>query len=500
MLIGEMLQKQAVEHPHRPFIKIGEATYTFRDFNRLVNQTAAWLLRDYDIKKGAHISIILPNQIDFLLLFFAIARAGGVVVPMNPHFKADLLSYMVGQSESSLVIFHRDVEMFETSESVKKIVIDNGEIVDLVRHIQDADLLPTDVNQDDLFSIIYTSGTTSRPKGVMNTQSAYLAAGRDISSALNISKDDVTYLFLPLFHANPQFYGIMSALIAGNTLLIDERFSASEFWKKAQQQEFTTFTYVGTVLSILLKTMPFQAPLQHQIKGVGGGAPKETWEQLTAKCGLKIHELYGMSETGGFVTINSVSKYKMGSVGITRDCVQVAILNEQDEVCGANVKGEIAIRPNQPNVIFNGYYNEPGKTVEVFSNLWFHTGDIGWFDQEGFFYFEGRKKDIIRKKGENISPTYIEEVFQKLDVVKEAAAVGISDEIAGEEIKLCLVMEEKEFSIEKLVQWGKEHLPEIMMPRYFERMDAFPKTATEKIEKHKLKVLEDQVIDIKQSN
>lgn len=498
-MIGDLLQKQAVEHPQRPFIRFDETTYTFREFNKLVDQTVVWLKSNYDIGKGTHISIILPNSIDFLLLFFAIAKIGGVVVPMNPLFKRDLLSYMVSQSESSLVICHRDVETFETAEYVKKININNGEIVELVKNLQGAVHVTPNVGHTDLFSIIYTSGTTSKPKGVMNTQGAYLAAGRDITSALDISEDDITYLFLPLFHANPQFYGIMSALVAGNTLFIDDKFSASEFWIKAQKQQFTIFTYVGTVLSILLKTMPLQTPLQHQIKGVGGGAPKETWEQLTSTSGLRIHELYGMSETGGFVTINSINEYKLGSVGKTRDCVEVAILDDNDEVCNTNEKGEIAIRPKRPSVIFNGYYNEPEKTVQAFSNLWFHTGDIGWFDHENFFYFEGRKKDIIRKKGENISPTYIEEIFQRLDVVKEAAAVGIPDELAGEEIKLCLVIEEKDFSVEKLVQWGREYLPEIMLPRYFERMDAFPKTATEKIEKHKLKSLENQVIDIKQS-
>jgi len=494
MLIGEYLQKHATEQHNHPFLLIENRTYTYGEFNQIVNRTVTFLKNNCGVQKGSHISVVLPNDIDFMVLFFAIAKMGAVIVPMNPLFKADLLEYMIKQSDSTLLIQHKDSEIIAGLE-IQTLVIENGDIIDLTKNHPEDTNLANDIKPQDLFSIIYTSGTTSRPKGVLNSQRTYTSAGIDMVEALKVTKSDITYLFLPLFHANPQFYGIMSAIVAGNTILIDKKFSATAFWKKAQNHEFSIFTYVGTVLSILAKTYPLEKPLEKRIRGTGGGAPTEAWEKVSMTSGIKVHELYGMSETGGFVTINTERDWKFDSVGKARAGVEVAILNEADEKCPLGEIGEIAIRPNEPNIIFNGYYNEPQKSLDVFSNLWFHTGDCGWLDKDGFLHFKGRLKDIIRKKGENLSPTYIEEVFLRLPEVREAACIGIADELAGEEIKLCLVMDDHDFNINRLTQWGEENLPDIMQPRYFERMDRLPKTPTEKIEKHKLRYMNQNVID-----
>lgn len=444
MLIYEYLEKHAMEQPDHPFIKLENETYSFYEVYKMVKHLAYVFKNNYGIKKGTHVSVILPNEIDFILIFFAIAKVGAVIVPMNPQYKSDMLKYMINQSESSIVIYHKDVDLILENHT-KKIKIGDKGILHLIENISEEfndkiDHLDSNekVREQDIFSIIYTSGTTSKPKGVVNTQKTYLLAGLDIVDALQISKKDITYLFLPLFHANPQMYGIMSALVKGNTLLIGRKFSASEFWMKASKKQFSIFTYVGTVLTILAKTSPPNVSFHESIRGVGGGAPKEVWQKLM-KLGIKIHELYGMTETGGFVTINTTQNWKYGTVGKVRRNVEVTVLNDYDEECKNNEKGEIAVRPNKPFVMFNEYYNDPEKTLDVVRNLWFHTGDIGWFDSEGYLHFEGRKKEIIRKKGENISPTFIEEVYLRLLEVNEAACVGVADELVGEEIKLCLV-------------------------------------------------------------
>ncbi|MDQ1002216.1 crotonobetaine/carnitine-CoA ligase [Neobacillus niacini] len=498
MLIGDLLQLKAEQQPDHPFLLLDEDTYTYMEFNQKVNQCVTFLQEKYYIKKGTHVCVALPNGIDFLLMFFAVAKLGAILIPVNPKFNADLLSYIISQSESSLFVHQKDIDTSNTVLGVKSLAIDNGQLLNFIRDMPEAERFEEDLHSYETFSIIYTSGTTSRPKGVVSTHKTYIAAGKDMVDALQISKDEITYLFLPLFHANPQFYGIMSALVAGNTLLIDKKFSAREFWNKVRKQSFSIFTYVGTVLSILAKTSPTEM-IPSMVRGVGGGAPAEVWTHLQTKCGLTIHELYGMSETGGFVTINSCEEWKFDSVGKARECVEVAILNENDQICSIDEVGEIAVRPKEPFVLFNGYYNDTEKTLEAMSNLWFHTGDTGWIDNEGYLHFKGRIKDIIRKKGENISPSYIEEVYQRIPAIKESVCIGIPDNMVGEEIKLCVVMEENNYQPNELHEWGKQHLPEEMIPRYFERMDQFPKTSTEKVEKHKLKYINAQVIDIKNS-
>jgi acyl-CoA synthetase (AMP-forming)/AMP-acid ligase II len=492
--IGDLLQKKAENQPDHPFIILGKENITYREFNQKVNQTVSFLKRKFKIDRGMHVCVALPNGIDFLLMFFAVAKLGAVLIPVNPRFNEDLLSYIITQSESSLFVYQKESVSLKASIDVQKLALENAQLSQLIQEMPEETSFEKKPRSSDVFSIIYTSGTTSRPKGVVSTHKTYVAAGEDMVVALQISKDDIIYLFLPLFHANPQFYGIMSAMIAGNSLLIDPKFSAKEFWKKAQRQEFSIFTYVGTVLSILDKTAP-NIGLPSKIRGVGGGAPPEVWQHLQSNCGIKIHELYGMSETGGFVTINSAEAWKFNSVGKARKCVEVAVLNEDERFCSIGKIGEIAVRPNEPYVLFNGYYNDPEKTLEAYSNLWFHTGDTGWMDKEGFLHFNGRIKDIIRKKGENISPSYIEEVYQRIPSIKESACIGIPDDIVGEEIKLCVVMEEKDFDVNGLYIWGKQHLPAEMIPRYFERLDNFPKTSTEKVEKQKLKYINDQVLD-----
>jgi crotonobetaine/carnitine-CoA ligase len=308
------------------------------------------------------------------------------------------------------------------------------------------------------------------------------------------------YIFLPLFHVNPQLYGIMSSLYNGSTVLLDKKFSIKAFWDRAQSYRFTTFTYVGTVLSLLCKKTD-KALLHSSIKQcVGGGAPKLIWEEVTRRFGIKVMELYGMTELGGFTTANSKDKWKFNTAGRPRDCMDVRIFDENDRECAVEERGEIVVRPKSPHVIFDGYFNQPDKTLESIRNLWFHTGDRGYFDREGFLHYEGRIKEIIRRKGENISPFELETIIQQHTSIEEATVVGIPDDIAEEEIKLCIVLKEGDnLPLNDFCSWLEDKLPHFMMPRYIEFFTELPKTATQKVEKNKLKSLSSKIIDINQA-
>jgi crotonobetaine/carnitine-CoA ligase len=337
--------------------------------------------------------------------------------------------------------------------------------------------------------ITYTSGTTGFPKAVLNPHRAYLAAAEDLRDSLGMKPEDIIYSCLPLYHANPQVYCVLTALVTGASVALAERFSASRFWREIRAYQATAFSYVGAVLPILLsqpeKEEEKDSPAR---KCFGGGAPKEVHQAVTRRFGVQVCELYGMSETGTWNTINRPGKIKAGSVGQIRESFEVKVFDDQDEEVPRGVVGEIVVRPKKPFLMFSGYYRMPEETLKDFRNLWFHTGDLGRVDGEGYFYFCGRKKESIRRGGEEITPYEIEKILTDHPAVAEAAAVGVPDPILGEEIKAYLVLREGQgVEPRELIARCQERLPKFMIPRYLEFVPALPKTASEKVQKVALK-------------
>lgn len=208
---------------------------------------------------------------------------------------------------------------------------------------------------------------------------------------------------------------------------------------------------------------------------------------MTDRFGVRIYEAYGMIEAGCVTSLNRQRVYQFGSMGVPRDCLEIRIADEQDEEVPRDSAGEIQVRPREPFVMFDGYFGLPELTLAAFRNLWFHTGDRGRIDTHGFVYFEGRMKNTIRRKGENISPEAIENILNAYPKVLESAVVGVPDEVAGEEIKAFIIPKPGgDPSPEEIVAWCREGLPEFMIPRFIEFRKEFPKTGSEKIQKYKL--------------
>jgi crotonobetaine/carnitine-CoA ligase len=290
-------------------------------------------------------------------------------------------------------------------------------------------------------------------------------------------------------------YSVMSALTVGCSIALVKKFSASRFLQQVHHFNATGFTYVGTVLNILTKELV--DPVQSSLRWcVGGGAPRLVWERLEKVLPVRVHELYGMTETGGLVTINSNRAYRFGSVGAARDDFDVAVLDSDDARLPPGAIGEIAVRPREPSVMTSGYFRKPDETLAAQRNLWFHTGDLGRFDSDGFLYFEGRKKELIRRGGEMISPVEIDLTALKFAHVSDCAAVGVPDEILEEEVKLVAVPRDG-FDAQALLAFMRESLPRHMVPRYLELVDAIPKTPTQKVQRFRLVANSPATIDLK---
>jgi long-chain acyl-CoA synthetase len=301
-----------------------------------------------------------------------------------------------------------------------------------------------------------------------------------------------------LFHANPQMYAVSSALVCGACLIVLGRFSASEFFRVAKSQRATGFTYVGTVLSILDKSNPDQQ-VDHSLRWcVGGGAPAAVWKAVNERFGVEVRELYGMTETGGWVTMNTPASNRFGSVGPARRGVAIRIIKPDGSDARTGDKGEIIARSERSDLFFSAYWKKPDVTAETLRDGWLHTGDRGWLDEDGFLHFDGRLKELIRRAGEMISPVEIELQLLKHPSVRDCAVVGVEDEILGEEIKAAVVLHEL-IDADSLAGFLSSRLPPHMVPRYFAYVDQIPKTETQKIKRHELVAPSTTQFDVKVS-
>lgn len=497
-MITDRLYAWAQRRPDDTALVFEDLEYGYADFASLVSATAAHLF-ELGVRDGDHVALMCGNRPAFLAFWFGLSELGAVCVPLNTGLVGDGFCYTLTKSEATLLIIEPELL------AARKQTLSDLSGAPKVHEIhEDADIPPsprvdrwTRAHQPDnaaLNSILFTSGTTGLPKGVELSHGVYTAASDDMVQSLGLTPADRIMVFLPLFHANPQMYAVASVLGCGATLVLLPRFSASRFFDDAIRYGATGFTYVGTVLSILDKHHP-QPRNDHTLKWcVGGGAPARVWEALQGRFGFQVRELYGMTETGGWVTMNTQAKGRFGSVGHARSGVRVAVVDESGQTVPAGAKGEIIAQSERPNVFFSAYWRNPEATASVLKNGWLHTGDRGYLDEDGFLYFDGRLKELIRRGGEMIAPTEIEQQLLKHEQVRDCAVAGVPDEIMGEEVHAYVVIE-GQADAAALRDFLLTRLPGYMAPRYFSFVPAIPKTETQKVQRHLLTTLQVQAVD-----
>jgi crotonobetaine/carnitine-CoA ligase len=507
-MISALLAEQARNRPDAPLVVTDEGTLTYRGA-AMAAQAMAARLADMGVGPGDHVALVAGNSAEWVAGFLGIQWLGAVAVTLNDRLRGEDMDYLLAQSDARLVI--TDPDWLGTAvpglrpelQALPRIVLTGDQaFLSQQGHAQASAAIsaPTGRKPGDACAILYTSGTTGRPKGVICTQAGHIAAGTHTARILELTPQDRIFVFLPLFHTNPQMYALMSALITGASLAVQPRFSAGSFFDDARRLGATGCSFVGTVLAILASRHLDQRR-DHGLRFcIGGGTTAELAATVQARFGIHVHELYGMTEIGGWVSGASRAQTRLGANGLVRDDMEVAILGPDDAPRPAGETGEIAVRPRQPHVMMQGYYRKPDETLAALSNLWFHTGDIGRFDADGYLYFLGRKKELIRRGGEMISPAQIEERVLRVAGVQDCAVVGIADAIMGEEIKLAIVPT-AEADPDRLVRVLNDHfaqtLADFMRPRYLEFLAEIPRTSTEKIRRDLLAVLGEGVIDLK---
>lgn len=487
-------------HGDRPFLVTDGGEYSYAEIRHRALQFTG-LLRDHGIVQGDCIAIIAGNSAAYVAAWFGAAMAGAITATLNNQLLADSLRYTVSQSAAKLIV--ADCEWVESTLhhlSAEQRALPRIEFVDEADFFAQLEGrepgVPVEVLADAPSTILYTSGTTGLPKGVVNCHRAYFESGRKAASLLKMTADDRLMVFLPMFHVNPQMMGIMSALAVGASIALRPRFSASRFFEDAKRFGATGCTYVGTIFSILVNRYPGEQRDHNMRFCFGAGAHGDVWRAIEERFGIAVHEVYGMTEIGGWTTASPRDDRRFGSCGKPRDDIEVMIVDPFDEPVAPGVKGEIVVRPRRPGRILLGYWNQPDKLVESTRNLWFHTGDHGSRDKDGYVYYHGRLKELIRRGGEMVSPIQLETKLMDLAGVIDCAIVGVPDPIMDEEIKAVVVAREI-LSPTAIVDFLGLHFPRYMLPRYVEFRDAIPKTPNQKVQRHLIRENSETTIDVR---
>ncbi|MDQ5845102.1 MAG: long-chain fatty acid--CoA ligase [Acidobacteriota bacterium] len=494
--VSEMLEQRASDAPDKHFL-FSEAdgrSFTYVEFQRAVSR-AAQLLVAHGIGKGDAVSLLMPNSAEYVIAYFACWALGAVAGPVNSLLKAEEIAFVVNDSEAKALLVHSD--FVPTIQSIKKQLPHLQAVIkfdDEEKATRDFDATDagtrSEVTREDNAIIIYTSGTTGKPKGCLLTHGNLIANARQISEWLGFTKDDRLLTVMPLFHMNAVSVTTMSALYAGGSTVVSPKFSASRFWQVISDYQITSFGSVATMLSMLLSTHPDGVPAGSKTEqlrfAMCGSAPvpTEVLQRFETTFNCLVIEGYGLSESTCRSTFNPPnSKRRPGSCGMPIGN-EMSVVDEENREVAVGELGEIVVRGEN---ILKGYYKNEQATAAAFRGGWFHTGDIGYRDADGFFYIVDRKSDMIIRGGENIYPREIDEVLYQHPSVAAAATIGIPDPLYGEEVAAFIVLKEgRELAPDEIMSFCRERLADFKCPKTVQFVADIPKGPTGKLLKREL--------------
>ncbi len=506
MTIRDYLETSVANNPDKIFLYFKDEEISYSKLNSRVNKRANLFINS-DIRKGDTVALFLPNCPEYLYCWFALSKIGAIMIPVNTGFKEREAEYILNHSEVKMVICgsefldivrnikHKCRHLKEVLSIDKTPDTDIRLVSDLAEGLPDQ-LPEIELSGEDIASMLYTSGTTGPPKGCPLPNGYYTLTGKNWIDFCSIQSSERLMTFLPLFHMAAQTTTTMAALISGASLVLIERFSASKIWDQVRRYKPGIFSYIGALLSMLENQPESPKDRSHSISRIfGGGAGKEQIERFEKRFGLTVIEGYGSTEDG-LVLANSYKNgsRKIGSVGRPCPGYEVRIVDRNDKPLHPGQVGEIVVKGK---LMMKGYFKDPTATTEAMKGGWFHTGDNGYMESDGYFYFCERIKDIIRRSGENISAVEVEEVIRSHPKVLDVAVVAVADSIRGEEVKAHVRLKPSESKstvpFEEIISHCNQRLAYFKVPRYVEyHKKDFPRTQTNRVKKHELKQKERQ--------
>jgi carnitine-CoA ligase len=452
------------------------------------------------VKPGDRVAIMLENRTEFMVTWLAVVANGGILVSLNTSAGEYDAGHMLRDSGAALAVVGRSAETLVRSlqgrcPELREIVVVAEPEPDGLVAFQAAggalDLASIIVDADAPTNIYYTSGTTGAPKGCVTGHRYWLRFADMYLRLYDLTPADRLLCCLQFFYGDPPWQMLVS-FHARTALVVMRRFSVSRFWKVVRENDVTRLFGLASIPSLLLKAPPDARDHEHRVKfALQIGVPTASQTELHERWGFPWVEGYGLTETGLVVGMPLEFGDAMagsGSIGIPCPEVQVRISDDQGNETGANEPGEITLKA--PGLM-QGYWNQPDATAEVFRDGWFRTGDIGRRDEHGFLFFMGRKKDIIRRSGENVAAAEVEELLRSHGAILEAAVVPVPDELRGEEVKAYVALVEgggqEKLGPDEIVEFCAQRLSKHKVPRYIEyRTEPFPQTPSMRVKKSEL--------------
>ncbi len=502
--IREMIEKRSADSGDKAYLKFYDDVVTFRQFHERVSRFANGL-KSIGVKKGDTVHVYMNNSPEFLYAALAANVLGAIAGPINCWWSAEEVKFLLNDSGGKFLVvdsaYYYNIEAIQHELAHLRHIVYHGEdtpagTVSYNALMQYPDTPgDTEILSDDDDFLFYTSGTTGKPKGALLTHANALYAVMGIRSVLQSDEetgDEVALIFLPLFHVNAMM-SLISALYSGITIVLRTTFSASEFGEVVERYGVTFFSGVPAIYNILI--LIADDVKTHNLGslrfGVCGAAPlaEETFKKFESTYGIKIIEGYGLTEGTVASTLNPLNgERKIGSIGKALPGQEVRVVDDNGKEVPVGETGEIVIRGG---AIMKRYHKRPEETAQTIIDGWLHTGDIGYVDDEGYFYIIDRKKDLIIRGGENIYPKEIENALYENPRVMDAAVIGVSDKIMGEEAKAFVVTKPGEKTTEdEIKSYLQTKLAPFKIPKYIEFVDDLPKNIIGKVLKKELRLRE----------
>lgn len=487
----------AAAEPERLFACFNGTPVRLGDIERM-SASFAMALQAGGIGPGARVAVMMRNSPQTLAVLFGIARAGAVWVPVNVQQRGEGLKYILEHSSPAAILVDDDLHhtLAESGAPLGGLWQIRAGAPDGLDRLLEGDAAwtrPAPAPQD-IFALMYTSGTTGRPKGVMVTHLMMRLAGQAVAQVSAVRDGDALFMWEPLYHIGGAQLIVLPLLAKVHLAMVD-RFSASRFWDQVRTEGATHIHYLGGILQILLRQPPRADDRAHHVRiAWGGGCALEVWRAFEARFGVEIRECYGMTEASSITTCND--RGVLGSVGREMPWFDVSILDAAGQPVATGERGEIVVTTRLPGAIFPGYFHNGEATARALKAGALHTGDLGSRDTAGNLFFHGRMTDNVRCKGENVSAWEVEHVAATHPAVEDCAMIGVKAEVGEQDIKL-FVKAKTGASVDPadLARWLASRLAPYQVPRYVAVVEEFERTSSLRIMKHRLSSRTDDCFD-----
>jgi crotonobetaine/carnitine-CoA ligase len=488
--VPELWEAQVQRAPERPFLWWDGETWSYADAWAQIGGFAG-LLADHGAGPQSRVATFLSNRPESLWAWFGAQLAGAVHVGLNREHRGDILADMLARSGAGVLVTERSALADLPRDLSQRVLL--AEELDVRPSAPPPGAGSRAAGPADLAAVLYTSGTTGRSKAVLICHNHLARGGARFAESIGQRPDDRWHAWMPMSHIFGQLHVTMATLAAGGSIALYPRFSVRSFWQQVNESGCTIAGGLGNMMRMLWHAGDRAANADNPLRvGLFATPPPELREPFREHFGLTLVDSYGMTEAEP-VTV-PVPGMPPTSCGAENPDFELAILDDDGHRMPDGKVGQMAIRPREPDVMFRGYEHDEAATVEAWRDLWFHTGDAGRRDADGFYYLVDRRKHVIRTRGENVSPSELEALIRAHPSVRDCGAVGVASDGVDDDVKLVVVFEdEAELAPADLHGWCAAQMAAFMVPRHIEIRSQLPYSTLGKVDRDALREAESTV-------